>query len=237
MQYVADLHTHTIASGHAYSSIAEMVQAAQEKGLQMLGITEHAPAMEGTCDAIYFQNLKVVPRQYENLEVAFGVELNILDYQGNIDLEERHLKCLQYAIASIHGSIYTVGSRQENTHAYLCAMENPYVRIIGHPDDGRYPVDYEAIVRQAKATGVLLEVNNTSLAPNCFRQNARENYKKMLDWCQKLEVPVVLDSDAHITYDVGNTCYTLPFLKEIGFPEELVANTDLNKLKRMIWKS
>ena len=59
----------------------------------------------------------------------------------------------------------------------------------------------------------------------------------MLDWCQKLEVPVVLDSDAHITYDVGNTCYTLPFLKEIGFPEELVANTDLNKLKRMIWKS
>ena len=42
MEYILDLHTHTIASGHAYSTIREMAQAASEKGLKLLGITEHA---------------------------------------------------------------------------------------------------------------------------------------------------------------------------------------------------
>jgi putative hydrolase len=44
-----DAHTHTIASGHAYSSLQEMVQAAADKGVQYLGITEHGPSVEGTC--------------------------------------------------------------------------------------------------------------------------------------------------------------------------------------------
>lgn len=57
-----DVHTHTLASGHAYGTIREIAQAASEKGLKLLGITEHAKGIPGTCDDIYFQNLRVVPR-------------------------------------------------------------------------------------------------------------------------------------------------------------------------------
>ena len=46
---VLDLHTHTIVSGHAYSTLREMAKAASDKGLELLGITEHAPKMPGTC--------------------------------------------------------------------------------------------------------------------------------------------------------------------------------------------
>ncbi len=60
--YKIDLHTHTIASGHAYNTIDEMVKAARKKGMTYLGITEHAPNMPGTCKDFYFHNLKVVPK-------------------------------------------------------------------------------------------------------------------------------------------------------------------------------
>ena len=67
-------------------------------------------------------------------------------------------------------------------------MENPYVNIIGHPDDGRIPVDYEKIVEAAAKYGKILEVNNSSLTPGGFRQNARENQHTILELCKKYKV-------------------------------------------------
>ena len=78
-----DLHTHTIASGHAYNTRNEMIAAALEKGLEILAITEHAPAMPGSCEQIYFSNYKVLPRNHGDLTVLYGAELNILDYVGH----------------------------------------------------------------------------------------------------------------------------------------------------------
>ena len=60
MKYVLDVHTHTLASGHAYNTIREMAMAASEKGLELLGITEHGIAMPGTCNAFYFDNTKML---------------------------------------------------------------------------------------------------------------------------------------------------------------------------------
>jgi len=54
MDYLLDVHTHTIASGHAYNSMMEMAKAGFDKGLKLLGITEHAPMMPGTCHSLYF---------------------------------------------------------------------------------------------------------------------------------------------------------------------------------------
>ena len=82
MDYLLDVHTHTIASGHAYNTIMEMAKAGFDKGLKLLGITEHAPMMPGTCHAMYFHNLKVVPRTMCGIELMLGAELNILDYDG-----------------------------------------------------------------------------------------------------------------------------------------------------------
>ena len=102
MDYLLDVHTHTIASGHAYNSMMEMAKAGFDKGLKLLGITEHAPMMPGTCHSLYFHNLKVVPRTMCGIEVMLGVELNILDYDGHVDLDARTLRQLDLKIASLH---------------------------------------------------------------------------------------------------------------------------------------
>ena len=79
MKDYADLHTHTIASGHAYGTITEMVHAAALKDLPILGITEHAPSMPGSCGEMQFCNFKVIPPVLEGVRLLFGCELNIVD--------------------------------------------------------------------------------------------------------------------------------------------------------------
>ncbi len=234
MEYILDLHTHTIASGHAYSTIKEMAQAASEKGLKLLGITEHSMTMPGTCHAFYFQNMEVIPRERFGVEMMFGSELNIIDYDGHVDMEERILNMLDYAVASFHTPCIKPGSMAENTRAAWKVMENPHVLILGHPDDGRFPLDYEEIVRASKETGTIIELNNSSLHPESFRDNAFENDRILLKLCMKHDVPVVVDSDAHVDIDVGNHIYAQKILEEVGFPEELILNDRPELIKKRI---
>lgn len=227
MNDMMDLHTHTIASGHAYNTLYEMVRSASEKGVRLLGVTEHAPNMPGTCHPFYFINFKVVPRTLYGVRLMLGSELNIVDYDGSVDLSKNYLNKLDFAIASIHEPCYKNGTAAQNTAACIGAMRNPAVQIIGHPDDGRFPLDYETLVCAAKEHHVLLEVNNSSLHPQSHRVGARENYITMLEYCRKYHVPVVLGSDAHCEVDVGNHRYAHALLDEIGFPGELVVNSSL----------
>ncbi len=230
-EYVLDLHTHTIASGHAYNTLREMAKAASDKGLSVLGITEHAPKMPGTCHSFYFHNLKTVPRELYGIRLLLGSEVNIMDFEGNIDLEERDLKGMDIIIASLHTPCIKPGSIKENTTAYLKAMENSYVNIIGHPDDGRYPVDYRALVEGAKEKGKVLELNNHSLDPKCFRRDARENDLKMLELCKEYAVPVIMGSDAHFDTLIGEFSMAKKLLEEVDFPEELVLNRSVEALQ------
>lgn len=227
MKLLLDSHTHTLASGHAYSTIKEMTESAEKKGLKLLSITEHGPLMPNTCQEYYFQNLKVLPRKHGDMIVLFGAETNIIDYEGTLDMSHRLMEGLDIIIASLHVPCLKPGTKEENTRAYLGAMKNPRVAIIGHPDDSRYPIDYEQLVLAAKEHKVLLELNNSSLTPHSFRMNARENYLQMLSLCKEHQVPIIVDSDAHAEYDIGNFDLALSLLKETEFPHCLVVNTSL----------
>ena len=101
-----------------------------------------------------------------------------------------------------------------------------YVNIIGHPDDSRYPVDYEQLVMAAKEKHVLLEVNNTSLNPDGPRQGAYENDIKMLKLCKQLGVCISIGSDAHIKESICDFDRAYKVLEETDFPEELIVNSD-----------
>ena len=101
MKIELDVHTHPIASGHAFSTLQEMAQAAADKGLKVLGITEHSPGVPGTCHPIYFRNLHVVPRRMYGVELLLGAEINILDGKGNLDLDEDYMKMLDIRIAGM----------------------------------------------------------------------------------------------------------------------------------------
>lgn len=226
-----DLHTHTIASGHGTRcTITDMAKKAASRGLSLIGITDHGPATLRSGKPSYFRSLHMAPKVRCGIRVLYGVELNIKDYKGSLDLDDDTLKLLDFAIASIHPQNLKPGSRSENTEAYICAMKNPYVRMIGHCDDTKYDVDYLALVQAASEHHVLLEVNNSSLSPEGYRGDTRENYRQQLHYCAQYQHPVVLSSDSHGTAHIGDIRYAEQFIKECAFPEELILNYDLNCL-------
>lgn len=219
-----DVHTHTVASGHAYSTLIENINFGKEKGLELLGVSDHAPTLPGGAYIFHFQNMKHIPSEVDGLRVLKGVEANIIDFEGRLDMIDRNLEALDYVIASLHPPCKTPGTVKENTAMIIKAMQNPLVKIIGHPDDGRFPLDYTEVVKAAKATGTLLEVNNSSLNPNGFRLNVQENVVKMLALCATNDVKIICGSDAHIAYDIGRFDFCEAILDEVGFPEDLVIN-------------
>ena len=225
MKAIIDLHTHALASGHAYSTVKENIEYAKINGLKYYGLSDHGVNMPGGPHIFYFHNLKILPKEIDGVRILKGMEANIIDYDGNIDVEiDQYIRKLDYIIASLHTICLEPGTKEENTRATLNAMDNELVKIIGHPDDGRYELDYEAIVKKAKEKNVLLEVNNSSLSEDSFRPNARENYKKMLNLCKENNVRVILGTDSHICYQVGIFDNAEKLLNELDFPKELVIN-------------
>ena len=224
MKTLLDVHTHTVASGHAFSTLQEMAVAASEKGLKLLGITEHAPGIPGTCSPIYFRNLHVVPRRIYGVELLLGAELNIIDYKGTIDMGEEYFPMLDIRIAGIHSLCYKPGTVEQNTSAVEGAIRNGHIDIISHPGDGTANLFFEPLVLAAKENGVLLEINNSSLNPYRHKEKARENNLEILRLCKRYEQPVILGSDAHISFSIADYRWLYPLLVETEFPEELILN-------------
>lgn len=232
MKALIDLHTHTIVSGHAYSTVQENIQGAINQGLKYLGLSDHAPKMPGGPHPFYFHNIYCIPKEVDGLKILRGIEANILDYDGNTDVEEDGmLKHIDYAIASLHPPCIQPGTKEENTNAILNVMDKDKIKIIGHLDDSRYPVDYELVVKKAKEKKILLEVNNSSLKPTTFREGARENVTTMLELCKKYEVRIVLGTDSHISYDIGKFTFAEKIIEELEFPKELVINYNEEEIK------
>ncbi len=234
MHYEVDTHTHTLASGHAYNTIMEMVQAAAAKGLKALAITDHTRGipghtMDGAPAEVYFKNTHVIPRELCGIRVLMGAEVNILN-GGSIDLSEKALKGLDIVIASIHPQCYDDEGIEKNTAAMLKVIENPYVDILGHPDGSDWPLDYEQLVARAAQTGTIFELNENSYRDPGLRKNSKENQMTYLALCKKYGVPVTIGSDAHFMDVVGQHEHNEVILKEADFPMELVMNTSAEKL-------
>lgn len=231
MKFSIDTHTHSIVSGHAYNTIDEMTREAAEKGVTHFALTEHAPKMPGSCKELYFYNLRVLKREKYGVNRLFGAELNIMDFNGKIDLPKFALQQLDIVIASFHTPCIVAGTKQQNTNALIEVIKNPYVNIIGHPDDSRYPVDFEPIVLAAKEFHTLLELNNTSLKLTGPRVEARVNDIAMLELCKKHNVCVSLASDAHIAENICDFELIEELLEEIDFPDRLIVNSDYELLQ------
>jgi putative hydrolase len=237
MKPLIDVHTHSIASGHAYSTLVEMVSEAQNRGLKIFGITEHTPALPGACHSIYFRNLHVVPRQWGDMRLLLGAELNIINSKGDIDLEDEFFPMLDIRIAGIHKLCWENGTAEENTEGMIRVIQNPWINIISHPGDGTAELNFEPIVIAAKEHNTLIEINNSSLNPVRGKTHKSiPNNIEILNLCKKYEVPVILGSDAHITFDIANYDNILPLLNETEFPEELIINDKPNAFIKLLEK-
>lgn len=233
-----DIHTHCLSSGHGtHDTITDMARAASEKSLQILGISDHGPAAPRAADSSYFRNLLLADRKKFGVNLLYGVELNILNEKGDVDLEDPLLASLDYAFISMHHPVFSSGSIRSNTDAYINAMRHPGVRFLGHPDDGRFPVDYERLLAAAKENHVYPEINNASLMPDAYRTDGVRNSLQILDLCKKLDLPVLLSSDSHGKKHIGDMQYIFPLLRQCGFPPCLIINRDPAMLRQILEQS
>ena len=205
MNIKMDLHTHTIASGHHTSdTLTSLAERASKKGLSYLGITDHAPKMQGSANVSYFRNLRYADKVLFGVKMLYGAELNILDTSGTIDLPKDVLDGLDYAIAGLHKQCFKPKTKYENTLALTNAMENGYVVAICHPDDPLYEIDVKSLVLHAKKTDTMLELSSVGLSPNGYRGHDVSRLVEMLLLCKKEGVLVMLGSDSHGAKNVGD---------------------------------
>jgi len=231
--YELDVHTHTVSSGHyTHDTITDMARYAAQSGIKLLGISEHGPAIPHSCTLSYFRSQSLAPSRRMGIHVLYGAEANITDLSGSLDLPREIMEKLDYCMAGMHLPCLSPGTVQENTEAYIHAIENPYIRIIAHPDDTKYPVNYHRLMEAAMDCRVLLEINNSSLAPDSYRGNSsqtKENDRAILELCRKYHYPILLSSDSHGRAHIVDFTHALALIQEINFPKELIINYSADK--------
>lgn len=226
MKIKFDTHTHTLASTHAYSTVTENAAYAAKIGMDGFAVTDHAPALQDAPDEWHFGNLKNLPRNIFGQKILVGAELNILDIEGNVDLEPGLLRKLDVVNASIHAPAYRSSGEKDHTSAYEAVVKNPYIDIICHSGTPAYSYDYEYIIKLAGDNNKLIEINNHTFF---VRQPSVPNCRRIAELCKKHGTGIVVSSDAHMFTDIGDYSHALAMLTELDFPEELVMNTTYDK--------
>jgi putative hydrolase len=230
MKLVADLHIHTISSGHAYSTIMENVRAAADKGLAMIAITDHGPAMPGGPHAYHFGNMRIIPEELFGVRILKGVEANIIDRDGNLDLPEERLRGLDIVLAGLHTVCSPSGSVEENTQMMINGMKNPWVDVIVHPGNPEYLVDAEMIVKAAIEYDVAIEINNSSL--NMSRVGSKPNCENIACMAKQYGAKIMVGTDSHFSLAIGDFTKALDLLKQCGISPDAVLNTSVEGVMR-----
>lgn len=223
----ADTHCHTIASTHGYGTIAENLNEASHKGLKALAITDHGPKLPDAPHPWHFYNMRVLPRKVNGIFLLRGVEANIMDTLGNLDLDDDILANLDWVIASFHKQSFLVSNSNVHTEALIRIANNPHVDLLGHLDAPEYPFDIHEVMKACKENGKFVEMNDSS--PR-IRVGGEEICRKIALECIRQEITVVMNSDAHCPWDVGRVSTIAALLASISFPPELIINRKVDLL-------
>jgi len=190
----------------------------------MIAITDHGPALYGAPKEWYFWNMKVLPGEIYGVRILKGIEANIVNCSGEIDISAEYLKNLDFVIASLHDFCIEPFNVKENTDALVNVLKNPYVDAIAHPGNPKYQVDIERVVKAAKENNKLIEINNQSFY---IRTGSESNCRNFVLNCRRLGVRLVCGSDAHISFDVGRFDKLYELLEDAEMPEELVLSASV----------
>ncbi|MFU8891003.1 MAG: PHP domain-containing protein [Anaerosomatales bacterium] len=226
MRLLADLHTHTLASGHAYSTATELAVAARRVGLELIAITDHGPACPGAPEQWYFWNLKVLPSIIDGVRILKGCEANPADSRSGVDLPDTILEQLDFVAVGFHPETgFDQRDRARNTEALLRVMANPNVDMITHPgNDHEFPLELATVVDEAAARGVVLELNDHTFAPTSCRASSNHREREFAEAAMAAGAPIAVNSDAHFANQVGHCEAALAVAEEIGLAEERIVN-------------
>ena len=234
MNLLLDAHLHTIASGHAFSTVKEYTEQAAKIGLSLIAITDHSPAIPGGANELYFRSIHDIRTVINDVEILTGVELNILNADGKVDLKNSIIKKLDVVIASLHSPCFAPSDDvKENTKAIINTMKNPHIKVIGHLGDHRYPFNIQEVVNAAQNTGTVIELNSGSFPPRNTRGDYAATYELMLT-CRSYKVPVLVSSDSHFHTTMGDFETPIKILNDLNMPEELILNTSVELFKKTL---
>ncbi|HHY52900.1 MAG TPA: phosphatase [Clostridiales bacterium] len=223
---IADGHTHTVATDHAFSTISENTAYAAQLSHKIICWTEHSPKMPGGPSQLLFSEIVALPRYINGVMVIRGAELNIIDYEGGVDLPMELVKRLEWVIASYHRPCIDPVDVKTHTKGWIKIAENPHIHVIGHCGDPHYAFEHGPVLKAFKECGKIVEINARSFSA---RPGSRENCIKVAEECAELGIPIVVNSDAHHYLSIGDVGTVLTALEEMKFPEELILNADYNR--------
>ncbi len=235
---IADFHTHTLFSPHAYSTVTENAAAGARCGMLAVACTDHAEATPDTGHHWHFTNMRILPPTIEGVRVLRGMEANVMDFTGRIDASPKLRQQMELVIASMHAGTMPEGSVEEITEAWAAVAADPDIDIIGHSGTPRYAFEYEAVIPLFGQHGKVVEINEGSFR---VRRDSYENCKRIAKLCKLHGVRIAVNSDAHFHEHVGQFSNAIALLDEIGFPPELVVNNSREALmaffeeKGIIW--
>lgn len=241
-----DIHTHTLYSRHAYSTLAENITEAADKGLELLGSADHFSSMlygepYDVRDYQYFLNCSIWPRVWKGVVLLRGAEADIVDLEGNLfghniglesgitgasyddplTLKDLVFGELDYVVASIHNrSFARDASLAQTTQMYINVLHDPRVHVLGHVGRANVPFEVDEVLTCAKELGKLVEINEHTLA---HQQRFSKSCQHIAERAAEIGTQIAVSSDAHFCAAIGgfNNVHTL--LSTIHFPEELVA--------------
>jgi len=193
-----DLHCHSLWNG-GQNKIEEIAKTAIERGYEYIGISDHTKFLKierGLDEKQLIEQRKEIDKINVQLKgritLLQGCECNILN-DGSVDIQEKELRKLDYVIAGVHSNLKM--SRDEMTKRIITAMKNPNIDIISHPT-GRlinlreeYRIDFEKILKIAKETGTILEINGSP-----YRLDLKDIYIRR---AKSIGVKMIIGSDAH----------------------------------------
>lgn len=233
MKIIADLHTHSVASGHAYSTVNEMALEASRKGLQALALTDHGPALPGGPHLYHFGAMRFIPAWIAGVRILRGVEANIIDSEGTLDMPDNYLARLDFAMAAFHEDCgFNDQGIDRNTEAVLRTMQNPRIKAIAHSGNPAFPVHLEKLVQGAVETGTALEINNSSF--DMSRSGSRPQCEQLARLIARSGAAVVVGSDAHIAQGVGEFDNAHEVIVKAGIHCEQVMNSSYKRLMNFL---
>ncbi|MFH0875277.1 MAG: PHP domain-containing protein [archaeon] len=228
---LADLHTHTVNSGDGLNTLYEMAQEAGRKGLKILGCVSHGPSFNSSYPHDAYCVFERVNKELFGVRILMGIEMNIIDESGRIDVKENSHKFIMAKLAGLHEDL---GSIEKNTNAIFNAIANPNVHIITHPYC-YFKTDIEKIALAAVKYNKLLELNNSTFKYNMERIPWQlDSARKMVAVLKKHNHKLIINSDAHVASDLGEDMAVLSYKKELGLADEMIINSDLITLKKFL---
>ncbi len=222
IMYQVDLHAHTIASTHAYSTVSEYFTEAASRGVKLFAITDHGPEMQDAPHEWHFGNMPILPRIVDGVGLLYGIEANIKNKLGETDCNEKIARHLDIILAGFHEPVLEPQSLADNTEAMIATIRSGKVQIITHPGNPKYPIDIKAVAQAAKESNVALEMNNSSFLHS--RAGSQKNCLEIAKAVKDSGGWVSLGSDSHFSGYLGRFDRVIEMLDSIDFPQSQILN-------------